>query len=244
MTKDKDEDKSVVVNDAVPDDDATLLERILWVRDRVTRLGKDSTVSAGQGSYKAISHDKVTAFIRPKLVQAGIFVSLTCVAASDVETGAVTAKGRKIVQHRACYEVTFCCATDPKDNLVISQWAYADDYGDKAPGKATSYAFKYALLKMFMIETGEEDAERVEGETDGGRAAVIGDDENLLMEIYAVAEECFGDDAKKMLKAMAQRRFFVEAYSEIPQDRFADAVRSLRVKAASMDKDDDNSEKE
>jgi len=63
------------------------------------------------------------------------------------------------------------------------------------------------------------------------------DDENLLMELYAVAEECFGDDAPAMLQAMAERRFYVENYGKIPQERFNDAVRSLRVKAQSMTKE-------
>lgn len=225
--------------DSTPPKEASLYERILWVRDRVTRLGKDSKVSTGgQGSYAAISHDKVTAFIRPKMVQAGIMSYLDCLEAIDADTGAATAKGRKIVQHRAKFNITFANVHNKEDAIVLQQYAYADDYGDKAPGKAASYAMKYALLKMFMIETGEEDEERVE--SDGGRTAVIVDDENLLMELYAVAEECFGDDAPAMLQAMAERRFHVENYGKIPQDRFQDAVRSLRVKAASMTEKNEN----
>jgi hypothetical protein len=224
--------------DSMPPKTATLFERIIWVRNRVTRLGKDSQVSTGgQGSYKAISHDKVTAFIRPKMCQAGIVSFLSCLDASDVETGAVTAKNRKIVQHRATFEVTFLNAYDKDDKWTSRQYGYADDYGDKAPGKAASYAMKYALLKTFMIETGEEDEERVE--SDGGRAGVIADDDSMMADIWAVADECFGDDAKKYLKAMAERRFFVPSYGEIPQDRFNDAVRSLRVKKQSEEKTDE-----
>jgi len=219
--------------DGPPAKEATLYERILWVRDRVTRLGKDSTVSTGgSGSYNAISHDKVTAFIRPKMVQAGIMSYLDCIEATDADTGAVTGKGRKIVQHRAKFNVIFANCHDKEDAIAIQLYAYADDFGDKAPGKAASYAMKYALLKMFMIETGEEDEERVE--PDGGQAALLVDNETMLTDLYAVAEECFGDDAPKMLLAMANRRFNVDNYGKIPQDRFNDAVRSLRVKAASL----------
>lgn len=242
MTKKTDKQEQEQNNEAQPIDDkpgkdASLFERILWVRDRVTRLGKDSQVSTGgSGSYKAISHDKVTAFIRPKLVQAGIFHSIDCIEATDADTGTATAKGRRIVQHRAKFAVTFSNAHDREDRITLTQYAYADDYGDKAPGKATSYAMKYALLKMFMIETGEEDEERTDPVD--GRVPILADDETRLLDLYAVAEECFGDDAPTMLLAMAKRRFNVENYGQIPQDRFADAVRSLRVKAASLKKDD------
>jgi len=214
----------------LPADGSNVMERILWVRDRVTRLGKDASVG---GQYKAITHDKVTAFIRPKMVQAGIFSFMTSVEATDAETGMVGKTGRKVMQHRAVFEIRFVNAEDATDFVIVRQVAYADDQGDKAPGKAASYAMKYALLKTFMIETGEDDEEREEGNEQ--RGATIQDDETMLADLWAVAEECFGEDAKSMLAAMAKRRFFVDNYGEIPQDRYADAVRSLRVKAAQED---------
>ena len=230
--------------DSKPDKTATLLERILWVRDRVGTLGKDSNVSTGTGGrgYKAISHDKVTGYLRPKLNQAGIVSFMTCLEAKDVETGASTNKGRKIVQHQARFEISFVNVYDSTDKLTLQQFAYADDFGDKAPGKAASYAMKYSLLKLFMIETGEEDEERVE--PDGGRAAVIADNESMLLDIWAVAEEVYGDGelASERLQAMAERRFHVENYGKIPQNRMNDAIRSLRQDAKRLkeQKEDSN----
>lgn len=227
--------------DKTPDKDATLMERIMWVRDRVKTIGKDSTVSTGgSGTYKAVSHDKVTAYIRPKMVQAGIFTAMTCLEAADAETGASTQKGRKIVQHRAKFEVHFANMYDKSDHFVVTQIAYADDYGDKAPGKAASYAMKYALLKMFMIETGEEDEERVE--PDGGRAAILADDEKMMLDIWAVAEEVYGDadKAAERLQAMSERRFHVDNYSKIPQVRLKDAIKSLRTDAKRLQEEADN----
>lgn len=225
--------------DALPPDDATLIQRIMWVRERVRRLGKDSTVRTGRGQdqfYKAISHDKITAYLRPKMNQAGIFCYPTNVSAVDVDTGAVTERGRRILQHQARYKVHFVNVRNERDTLVLEVPAYADDYGDKGPGKAMSYAVKYALLKMFMIETGEDDEERVEGAQmpKGGRVAVLSDSEQMMADLYALADELFGADANKMLKAMAKRRFFVDSYALIPQDRFADAERALRTKHHQM----------
>lgn len=239
--------------EAYPPAGATIFERILWVRKRAGYLKKDTKVQMGQGSYQAISHDKVTAYLRPKLNDAGIFTSITCDSFDDVETGASTKSGRKIVQHRAVYDVTFRCAaapvtaaveiqrgiteqvSTPRDgdlSLTIRQPAYADDYGDKAPGKAASYAMKYALLKMFLIETGEDDESRIDAEMDGGgQAARIIDDDKLLADFWAVADECFGDDAKERVQAMCKRRFHLETYGDIPADRFADAVRAMRMQA-------------
>ena len=237
-----DDGDDINVNDEAPDmddeqdddelpEDATLAKRILWVRDRVSVLGKDSDVG---GKYRAISHDKVTGYIRPKLVQAGILHSVTCTMFGDHETGLVTDKGRKVLQHRAKFQVTFENVFDQSDRITIEVVAYADDYGDKAPGKALSYATKYALLKMFAIETGEEDEDR-EAEKKYVRGAVIADDEKMLNDLWAVADELFGDDASRTLKAMSARRFFVDSYGEIPQDRYDDALRALRVSKKQLD---------
>ena len=52
----------------------------------------------------------------------------------------------------------------------------------------------------------------------------------LFRSLWAVAEEVFGDDAKQMLSDMSKRRFNVDVYGDIPQDRFADACKALRRK--------------
>ena len=54
---------------------------------------------------------------------------------------------------------------DKNDFHDICIHSNALDNSDKAPGKALSYATKYAILKMLMIETGENDESRT-GEYD------------------------------------------------------------------------------
>lgn len=214
--------------DAVPGKEATLAERIIWVRGRVTRLGKDSQVGSGNYAYKGISHDKVTAFIRPKANQAGILIYLTLLDQEVHDTGVKTNSGRPITQTRCWFEVTFQNVHHAEDVITIKVSAFADDNGDKAPGKAQSYAFKYALLKMFMIETGEEDEARTNPDDGGERPGIIGDDEKAQADVWAMADELYGDDAQAKLKAMAKRRFFVEEYTLIPIDRLADVFRALK----------------
>ncbi len=58
------------------------------------------------------------------------------------------------------FTASFINADDPDDTIVIDIPAHAMDSGDKAPGKLMSYAKKYALLHMFLLETGEEEESR------------------------------------------------------------------------------------
>ena len=69
------------------------------------------------------------------------------------------------------------------------------DNADKAPGKALSYAKKYAVLKLFEIETGEDEESRYQ--TDDG----LSDDriELLIMRIKTAE----GDKKKEAYKEAA-----------------------------------------
>jgi hypothetical protein len=51
---------------------------------------------------------------------------------------------------------------NPTDKVCVTVQAHAQDNGDKAPGKAMTYAVKTAVLKMFFFETGENDESRAE----------------------------------------------------------------------------------
>lgn len=122
---------------------------------------KDATVSAGGGrEYMAVSHDQVTAVVRPHFVEQGIVIRPTLVSSRITETGK-TDKGLAIIRYSGTFDVSFINVDDPADRETMRVEADADDRGDKAPGKALSYATKYAILKALMLETGEGDEARV-----------------------------------------------------------------------------------
>jgi hypothetical protein len=58
------------------------------------------------------------------------------------------------------YQISFVNMDKPEDRAVICVEAHATDNGDKAPGKAMTYAEKNGLIKQFLCETGINDEER------------------------------------------------------------------------------------
>lgn len=133
-----------------------LLQRINEVRKAIAYIQKDKAVSTGGGSYKAVTHDAVTAMVREHMVEHGIvsWPHLVESVSNQKEEGV------KQFRYEATYDFTFCNIEDPKDCLTIRIQAHAMDNADKAPGKALSYAKKYALLKLFELETGEDEESR------------------------------------------------------------------------------------
>lgn len=139
-----------------------LFQRINEVRKSIDYIQKDKSVSAGNsGSYKAVTHDAVTAMVRDHMVKHGIVCYPSLVDSimnpPEVDKDMVVSKQKR---YEATYDFIFVNADTPEDRLVIRIQAHAMDNADKAPGKALSYAKKYALLKLFEIETGEDEESR------------------------------------------------------------------------------------
>lgn len=143
-----------------------VLQRINQVRKAIGYVQKDKSVSAGAGgSYKAVTHDQVTALVRGPMIEAGI-ICIPNLLSSCANAREINDKGETSKQFRydATYEFVFASEDDIKDCVTIKIEAHAMDNSDKAPGKALSYAKKYAMLKLFELETGEDDESRYQTE--------------------------------------------------------------------------------
>lgn len=142
-------------------DKLNLFQRINEVRKGIDYIQKDKSVSTGGGSYKAVTHDAVTALVREHMVKHEVVCYPVLVDSlmnpKEVNANMETAKQAR---YEATYDFVFVNADDPQDRLTIRVQAHAMDNADKAPGKALSYAKKYAILKLFEIETGEDEESR------------------------------------------------------------------------------------
>ena len=133
-----------------------IFQRINEVRKAIGYVQKDKAVSTGGGSYKAVTHDAVTGMVRAALIEHGVVI-LPSVVSSVFNAKEPEAKQRL---YEATFQIEFVNMDEPTDRIVTQQTAHALDNGDKAPGKAMSYATKYAILKLFNIETGEDEESR------------------------------------------------------------------------------------
>jgi len=135
-----------------------IYQRLNEVRKKVAYLQKDKKVE-GKG-YMAITHDAVTAAVREPFIEHGIFVVPTLIKSAMIDSGTVTGKGNPFMRYEATYRISFVNCEDAADRVDVDIEAHALDEGDKAPGKAISYATKYAFLKLLSIETGLDDEAR------------------------------------------------------------------------------------
>lgn len=95
--------------------------------------------------YSIVTHDAVTAKVRPALLAEGIVYHPINIqhqqSGNRTEVGLV---------------VRFVNVDNPADFFDVPSLGYGIDDQDKGPGKAISYAVKYALLKTLGMETGDD----------------------------------------------------------------------------------------
>ena len=120
-----------------------IFQRINCVMKEVTYVQKESKKVNGQ--YTFVSHDAVTGRLHEPMAKHGI-VMIPHI--SEIEQDGNRTKVKM--------DVSFVNIDNPEDKIVITQYGYGIDTQDKGIGKAQSYAVKYALLKLFCLETGDD----------------------------------------------------------------------------------------
>lgn len=122
--------------------DLNLYQRLAQAMGKVDYIQKEKK----QGMrYSIVSHDAVTAKVRPALLEAGVIYHVSSLSFEQM--------GNRTQCHVV---VSFVNVDDPREKLETQSFGYGIDDQDKGPGKAMSYAVKYALLKTLGLETGDD----------------------------------------------------------------------------------------
>lgn len=128
-----------------------IYEKIINIMSRVDYLQKGDKKVNNQ--YRFVSHDQVTARLH------GEFVAEKIVCIPSVEK--TTVDGNRV---EVILNTKFINAEKPEEFIEIRSIGFGIDKQDKGPGKAVSYAYKYALLKMFALETGDDPDNNVDND--------------------------------------------------------------------------------
>jgi hypothetical protein len=119
-----------------------ILQRLHAVMQELDYLQKEKKNGL---QYSFVSHDKVTGAVRPLLVKHGVVCWPT--------NFTLTQEGNRT---QLLCQVVFASIDDKTDCIHVDSIGYGIDTQDKGPGKAVSYAVKYAMLKVLALETGDD----------------------------------------------------------------------------------------
>lgn len=139
-----------------------IYQRINAVMKQVEYVQKDKAVTGGGQNYKAVTHDQVVSVARKSLVENGVIIVPNQIEGSFLVMRDINATPQPIKMglYSGWYEINFINIDNGEDKITVKIEAHAADNGDKATGKALTYATKAAILKVLSLETGENDESR------------------------------------------------------------------------------------
>lgn len=182
----------------------------------VAFVTKDTTVGSGAYAYKGVSHDRVTEIVRPFFIENEILTYPVQVNKGLTVDGK-TKNGADKIRFEAVYDVHFVDCDDGS-NIVVRVEAHAEGSDDKCAGKALSYAVKQAMLKVLMLETGENDEEGIKNSINDKQVATIN---QLIVDTDT--------DIEKFCEA-----YSIEKLSDLPSGMFTKALQQLQTKQKNM----------
>ena len=138
-----------------------LFQKLLAISGEITGVEKTLEVEQGGRTYNAVREADVLAAVKPLEQKYGIFSypsarssSFEVVTKEYVDHNGELRKGN-LVLFTVETTYTFVNTDNPEEQISVTSFGQGVDSGDKAPGKAMTYADKYALIKAYKIAAGD-----------------------------------------------------------------------------------------
>lgn len=139
-----------------------IFERMSAITAELATVAKNLTVGEGKSSYKAVGEADVLAAVKPLEEKYRVYsypcgrniVDTNIMTTTSTYNGNTKETNKLFLRLETVYR--FVNIDQPSDYIDIPTYGDGVDSQDKAPGKAMTYADKYALLKAYKIITGDD----------------------------------------------------------------------------------------
>ena len=201
-----------------------IYEKLSKVTEEITAVAKNLSVGYGKSSYKAVGEADVLAAVKPAEIKYGVY---SFPASREIVDSAVLTSidkdGNEKRQLFMRVKTVYRFVNMEKPEEFVDMVTYGDgvDPGDKAPGKAMTYADKYGMLKAYKIIGDDPDQKASETLKAFEQKA-----EEKVTEIQALSLtetlKAMGIDVPTLLK-----QYKVEKVSDLTQKQHSDIIRRL-----------------
>lgn len=139
-----------------------IFQRVAAITEELGVVAKNLSVSAGKGSYKAVSERDVIDAVKPLETKYRVYSYASDRVILESETleteknyqGNISKSTTFFTRMQTTF--TFINIDNPEDRYTTTVFSEGIDPGDKGSGKAMTYADKYALMKAYKISTGDD----------------------------------------------------------------------------------------
>lgn len=176
-----------------------IFQRMSAITEEIGKVAKNLTVGYGSNKYKAVGEVDVLNAVKPAEIKFGVYsypasreVIETEVLTTENENGK---RNSLFLRIKTTYR--FVNIDKPEEAIEITTYGDGLDSQDKATGKAMTYADKYALLKAYKIETGDDTDARASEPTTN----VASGKKATAKQVELLAKAYTGDNLTKLLQA-------------------------------------------
>lgn len=139
-----------------------IYEKMLNVTNEIKNVNKNLEVGVGKSAYKAVGEADILKAVKELEYKYKIYsypINRNIIDKDILQTrkeynGQVTEGNQIFMRLEVVYR--FVNIENPEEFVDIKTYGDGIDTQDKAPGKAMTYADKYALMKAYKIITGED----------------------------------------------------------------------------------------
>lgn len=139
-----------------------IYEKLSKITQEISTVAKNLQVGEGRNRYKAVGEADVLAAVKPVEAKYGVYSYP--LSRRVIESGEMVSKSTykdEVKETKRLYlrvetVYRFVNIEKPEDYVDIMTYGDGVDTQDKAPGKAMTYSDKYALLKAYKIQTGDD----------------------------------------------------------------------------------------
>ena len=139
-----------------------IYQKMSAITQEISTVAKNLMVGEGRSQYKAVGEADVLAAVKPVAAKHGVYSypAKREVIDSGEMVSTSTYNGQTKETHKLYVRVEttyrFVNMDEPSEYIDIITYGDGVDTQDKAPGKAMTYSDKYALLKAYKIQTGDD----------------------------------------------------------------------------------------
>lgn len=136
-----------------------LYEKINLICEEIKGIAKNTNVSTGKSSYKAVSEKDVKEAVRKAEIKFRVasipFFEYIKMNESEARPTQYNKDATGLRCEVKC-ELTLVNIDNTEEKHLVSGFGTGIDTGDKGWGKASTYALKYCLMNAYKIPTGDD----------------------------------------------------------------------------------------
>ena len=206
-------------------EEMNIFQRMSAISDKISKVAKNLTVGVGKSAYKAVGESDVLSAVKPIEREYEVYsypvsrkiIDTNVLTTTSEYDGKVTEKNQLFMRIETVYR--FVNMDNTAEYIDITTYGDGVDSQDKACGKAMTYADKYALLKAYKIETGDDpDQNKSEDLKSVGKV----DKKASPKQVEILAKNYTGDNLAKLLELNG-----VEKLEDIPMSKASELITKI-----------------